>query len=67
MGDSILARYKQQYEQDKLNENYDLPDDAMPMDDMDAYKKAVDAFRNDDNDMEAQYNRFHQTYEKVSE
>ena len=67
MEDSILARYKQQYEQDKLNENYDLPDDAMPMDDMDAYKKAVDAFRNDDNDMEVQYNKFHQTYEKVSE
>lgn len=69
MAESILDRFKEQYEQDKLNENYDLPEDSAPMTDadMDDYKKMLDAIRNDENDMERAYNKFHQEFKRVTE
>jgi len=69
MTESILDRFKEQYEQDKLNENYDLPDDSLPMgeDDINAYKDALKAIRNDENDMGQIYNKFHQEFRKVHE
>lgn len=69
MAESILDRFKEQYEQDKLNENYDLPEDSAPMTDadMDDYKKMLDAIRNDENDMQVQYQKFHEMYKSVKE
>lgn len=69
MAESILDRFKEQYERDKLNENYDLPEDAMPMNDADieAYKDALNTMRNDENDMEHAYNKFHQEFKRVAE
>jgi hypothetical protein len=69
MAESILDRFKQQYEHDKLNENYDLPEDSAQMtaSDMDGYKKLLDELRNDENDMEAQFKKYAETYKNVSE
>lgn len=69
MAESILDRFKEQYKQDKLNENYDLPEDSAPMTDAekDEYKKILDAMRNDENDLQIQYQKFHEIYKSVTE
>lgn len=67
MAESILDRFKEQYELDKLNENYDLPTDSVPMDDIEEYKKKLDELRNDENDMEMQFKKYAETYKNVGE
>ena len=67
MAESILDKFREQYEQDKLNENYDLPTDSLPMDDVEGYKKKLDELRNDENDMEAQFKKYAEAYKNVSE
>lgn len=67
MAESILDRFKEQYELDKLNENYDLPTDSVPMDDIEEYKKKLDELRNDENDMEMQFKKYVETYKNVGE
>ena len=67
MAESILDRFKEQYERDKLSENYDLPTDSVPMDDIEEYKKKLDELRNDENDMEMQFKKYAETYKNVGE
>lgn len=70
-----MERYRQQLEEDKKNENYDLPEQdgvsdvniQMTDEEMDEYKKTLDKLRNDENDMRVQYRKFHEMYKSVPE
>lgn len=79
---SILENYQKQLEEDRLNEgnDFEMPsfDDefdrdelvgnlAEPMLSPAEVAKKVKEFRNDPNDMEVQYRKFHEQYKKMTE
>lgn len=67
----ILAEYKKQLELDKQQENYDLPEgvseNQFTEEMREAYRKEVDKLRGNTDDLEQVYNRFHDTYRKLSD
>lgn len=67
----ILAEYKRQLELDKQQENYDLPEgvsESQFTEEMkEAYRKEVDKLRGNTDELENVYNRFHETYRKLSD
>lgn len=67
----ILKEYIKQVKLDKTKENYDLPEGVNEQgfsDDMkDAYRKEIDRLRNNTDDLEQVYQKFHDTYRKLDE
>ena len=67
----ILEEYKKQLELDKQAENYDLPEgvseNQFTEEMKEAYRKEVDKLRGNTDDLENVYNRFHETYRKLSD
>ena len=57
MNESILERFKKQVEEDRLNENNELPKDTSLTNPMDKkeYEKRLEALRNSEIDIENQY------------
>ena len=57
MNESILERFKKQVEEDRLNENNELPKNTSLTNPMDKkeYEKRLEALRNSEIDIENQY------------
>ncbi len=65
---NILESYMKQYEEDKENENYDLPKDCYMSDEQkEIYKEKLDALRNSEKEMMDKVKEFNNSFTTLTE